>query len=116
MVSNQTEFNEKYNNKEITEIQLKNKDFEEEQLIIADYPNLETLYLRGIDSLDKLTLRNLVKLQKCTISDCGVKELVIENCSQLKEMKTPDNSLTNLEFLKNLPNLQKLNVDDNTDL
>jgi len=116
MVSNQNEFNKKFNDKEIPEIQLKNEDFEEEQLVIADYPNLETLYLRGIDSLDKLVLQNLGKLQKCTISDCGVQELVIENCSQIKELKVPDNSLTNLEFLKNLKNLQKLDVDDNAEL
>src|SRR5580765_2597662 len=113
MVNNQKEFNEKYNNKEIKEIQLKNKDFGEDQLVIENYPNLETLYLRGIDSLDKLILQNLGKLQKCTISDCGVQELVIENCSQIKELKVDDNSLTNLEFLKNLPNLRKLNADDN---
>jgi hypothetical protein len=116
MVSNQTEFNEKYNDKEVTEIQLKNKDFEEKQLVIEDYPNLETLYLRGIDSLDTLIFRNLGKLQKFTISDCGVQELVIENCSQIKELKVDDNSLTSMEFLKNLPNLQKLNIDDNPEL
>jgi predicted nucleic acid-binding Zn-ribbon protein len=115
MVSNQTEFSNTYS-KEITEIRFKNKDFIEKQLVIEDYPNLETLYLRGIDSLDKLILRNLKQLQKCTISGCGVQELVIENCSQVKELKTDDNSLTNLEFLKNLPNLQKLNIDDNAEL
>jgi len=115
MVSNQNEFNNTYP-KEITEIKLKNENFDEERLVIEDYPNLETLYLRGIDSLDKLVLRDLPQLQKCTISDCGVKELVIENCPQIKELKADDNSLTSLEFSKNLLNLQKLNVDDNTEL
>jgi len=115
MVNNQNEFNKEYNNKETTEIKIKNEDFEG-QLIVENYPSLEILYLRGIDSIDKIILKNLTQLQKCTISDCGVQELVIENCPQIKELNVSNNSLTNLEFLKNVEKLQKLDVDDNTTL
>jgi Leucine-rich repeat (LRR) protein len=115
MVSSQTEFNNKYS-KEAKDIKLKNKDFKEKQLIVENYSSLERLYLRGIDSIDKVILSNLKQLEKCTISDCGIQELVIENCSQIKELDVSDNSLTSLEFLASLKNLEELEVDGNPKL
>ena len=80
MVNNQTEFNNKYKTKEVKEIKIKDEYDFQGQLVITDYSNLEKLYLHDIDSVDKVTLKNLPQLQKCTIWDCGLKELVIEKC------------------------------------
>jgi hypothetical protein len=114
MVNNQDEFNNKFP-KEIKEIKLKNKEFIG-QLVIENYPNLKKLHLRNVKSIDKVNLRNLTQLQECTISDCGVQELVFENCSQVKELDIADNSLTNLEFLISLENLEKLKLERNAEL
>jgi hypothetical protein len=114
MVNNQIEFNNKFL-QEKTEIKLKNKCFVG-QLVIADYSNLKKLNLRNVKTIDKIILRNLVQLQECTISDCGVKELVIENCPQAKELNVSDNSLTNLEFLISLEKLEKLELERNAEL
>lgn len=111
MVNNQNEFNKEYS-KEIEEIELENKDFEG-QLIIEGYSELKDLYLRVMKSIDKITLKNLTQLQECTIWDCGVEELVIENCPQIKILNVRNNSLTNLEFLKDLDNLKELELDGN---
>ncbi|MCE8163173.1 MAG: hypothetical protein I3273_02955 [Candidatus Moeniiplasma glomeromycotorum] len=115
MVSNQIEFNEKYS-KEILEIKLKDEDFDEEQLVIENYLNLEKLYLRDIDSIGKIILKDLPKLKECTIWGCETKDLIIDNCPQLKTLNVRNNSLTNLEFLLNLENLEALEVDGNTEL
>jgi hypothetical protein len=61
MVNNQTEFNEKYP-KETKEIRIKNKDFQG-QLIIEDYLKLEKLYLRDIENIEKIILKNLPQLK-----------------------------------------------------
>ncbi|CAG8504554.1 9730_t:CDS:2 [Ambispora gerdemannii] len=115
MVKNQNEFNEKFNDKEIDEIEIKRKKFEG-QLIIKDYSKLEEIYLYNVSSIDKITLKDLPQLEKCTIRGCGIKELAIENCSQIKELNVESNLLTSLEFAKNLPNLQRLEVDGNLEL
>jgi len=69
MVNNQIEFNNTYfNNKEIIkEIKIETEDFEEEQLVIEGYPNLEKLYLYDIQEINKITLKDLPQLQECTI-------------------------------------------------
>lgn len=115
MVSNQTEFNEKYP-QEVKEIKLKAEDFDEERLVIENYPNLERLCLKDIDIIDKIILKNLEWLQECTIWDCGMKELIIENCLQIKKLNVRSNSLTNLEFLISLKNLEELEINGNTQL
>jgi len=67
MVNNQKEFNEKYNSKEIKEIEIKrNRNFQGE-LTIEDYLELKNLNLRDVKSINKITLKNLFKLQGCTI-------------------------------------------------
>ncbi|CAG8539793.1 138_t:CDS:1 [Ambispora leptoticha] len=115
MVKNQIEFNEKYDNKEIDEIEIKRKNFQG-SLIIENYSKLEEIYLYNVLSIDEITLKNLPQLEKCTIRGCGVKKLAIENCSQIKELNVESNFLTSLEFVKNLPNLQRLEVDGNSEL
>jgi len=55
------------NNKEIKEIEIEYENFEEKKLVIEDYSNLEKLYLQSIESIDKITLKNLPQLQECTI-------------------------------------------------
>jgi len=45
-----------------------------------------------------------------------MKELEIENCLQIKKLNVRRNSLTNLEFLKNLENLEELEIDGNDKL
>lgn len=112
MVNNQTEFNEKYS-KEIKEIKEENEDFEEQHLIIENYPNLEKVYLYDVQDIEKVILKNLPQLQECTIWDCGTKELVITNCPQIQKLNIRQNNLTSLEFLKSLENLENLELDGN---
>ena len=114
MVNNQNEFNEKYSHEE-QEIKIRYKKFQG-QLVIGNYPKLERLQLLKVNSIDKITLRNLVQLQECTIQGCSVVELVIENCSQIKTLNVRNNSLTNLEFLINLEKLEVLELDGNPEL
>ena len=115
MVDNQKRFNEIYP-KETPEIKIKDEDFDEEQLAVENYSNLERLYLRDIDSIEKITLKNLEQLKECTIWGCETKDLVIENCPQIKKLNIRSNSLTSLEFLANLGNLKELELDGNTEL
>ncbi|PWU07021.1 MAG: hypothetical protein C5B43_00955 [Verrucomicrobia bacterium] len=65
MIKNQVWFERNYC-EERKEINLKYEDFQG-QLLVEDYPQLERLYLRHIDSIEKITLRNLTKLKECTI-------------------------------------------------
>jgi len=67
MVNNQIEFNEKYNNKEVTEIEIRRSRNFQGELVIEDYSELEKLNLRDIRSIDKVILKNLTQLQECTI-------------------------------------------------
>jgi hypothetical protein len=67
MVNNQTEFNNKYTDKTITEVEIKrNRNFQGE-LIIEDYSELQKLNLRDIKSIEKIILKNLADLQEVTI-------------------------------------------------
>ena len=66
MVNNQIEFNNKYP-KEVKEITIKRYRNFQGQLVIENYSELEKLNLRDIRSIDKITLKNLVQLQECTI-------------------------------------------------
>lgn len=116
MVNNQIEFNEKYNNKEVTEIEIRRSRNFQGELVIEDYSELEKLNLRDIRSIDKVILKNLTQLQECTIWDCGTKELVIKNCPQIKKLNVRKNSLTSLECLANLANLTKLDIAINPNL
>lgn len=116
MVNNQEEFNEKYFSKEVKEIVIRrNRNFQG-QLVFEDYPGLENINLRDIRSIDKITLKNLPQLKECTIWDCGIKELVIENCPQLEKLNVRKNFLTSLEFLLNLRNLTELEIKGNLEL
>ena len=116
MVNNQKEFNEKYPNKEIKEIEIKrNRNFHG-QLVIEDYSKLESLNLRDIRSIGKVVLRNLGELKECTIWDCGMEKLVIENCPKLETLNVRKNDLTSLEFLVNLRNLTELEIQGNPKL
>jgi len=68
MVNNQTEFNKKYpKDKKEKQIRIREENNFQGQLVIEDYQDLEKLYLRGVKSVDKVTLRNLTRLQECTI-------------------------------------------------
>ncbi|CAG8543714.1 6949_t:CDS:2 [Cetraspora pellucida] len=111
MVNNQIEFNEKYS-KKIKEIEIECEDFEEQLLVIENYPNLEKLYLQDVDNIEKITLKNLTQLQECTIWNCSTKDLVIENCPQIRKINVRSNLLTSLEFLGNLEELEELEIDD----
>jgi len=66
MVNTQIKFNENYP-KEVKQIEIKTEDFEEQQLNIEDYPDLEKLYLHDVQEIEKITLINLTRLQECTI-------------------------------------------------
>ncbi|CAG8567080.1 1308_t:CDS:2 [Ambispora gerdemannii] len=101
-------------NKEVTEIELKYKTKFQGQLVIENYLELEKLCLQDVRSVDKVVLKNLTKLQECTIRGCNVKELIIENCSRAKKLNVRKNSLTNLEFLKGLDDLKELDLYGNT--
>ncbi|KLL05388.1 MAG: hypothetical protein MRERV_1c064 [Mycoplasmataceae bacterium RV_VA103A] len=101
--------------KETKEIEIEYEDFEG-QLVIEDYPNLEKIELREIVNIDKITLKNLLQLQECTIWDCGMKELIIENCPRIKKLNVRQNLLTSLEFLANLENLEELEIHGNSEL
>jgi hypothetical protein len=113
MVNNQEWFNERYS-EEIEEIEIEYEDFEG-QLVVENYSKLEKLYLLdGI--IDKVALKDLPQLQECTIRDCKMQDLVIENCPQLRKLNVRSNCLTNLGFLENLENLKELEIDDNAKL
>jgi len=115
MVNNQIEFNNEYN-KEVTEIEITDEYDFEGQLIIENYPNLKSLYLRDIETIEKITLKNLGQLQECTVRDCETKNLVIENCPQIGKLSVENNLLTNLGFIKDLENLEELKINGNTEL
>jgi len=63
-ISNKDELNNAKQAKEIT-IE-RNRNFKG-QLVIEDYSELEKLYLRDVRQVDKITLKNLARLQECTI-------------------------------------------------
>nr|CAG8443473.1 13420_t:CDS:2 [Entrophospora candida] len=65
------------------EIEFEDKKFEG-QLVIEDYPELELLYLQNIKNVDKI-----------------------------EKLKVRKNLLTNLEFIKDLENLETLEIDGN---
>jgi len=115
MVNSRIEFNKKYSDKESRkEIKIETEDFdEEEQLDIEDYLNLEKLYLYDIQEIGRIALKNLPQLKECTIWDCGVQDLSIENCPQIRKLNIRQNNLTSLEFLKYLDNLENLEIDGN---
>lgn len=109
MVNNQNEFNNQYS-KELKKIEIKrNRNFQG-QLVIENYPELESLNLRDIRGIDKVILKNLTQLQECTIWDCSIKELIIDNCPQIKKLIVRSNLLTSLEFVKDLKNLEELDL------
>jgi len=116
MVKNQIEFNNKFPlPKKDKEIKIRYKKFTGE-LVIEDYLELENLQLLKVTKIEKLILRNLTQLKECTIQGCGMVELVIDNCPQVKILNIRNNSLTNLNFLVNLENLAELKMDGNTQL
>lgn len=96
-------------------IKVTDEDFQG-QLIIEDYPELEEIYLHDVESIDKIVLKNLPQLQKCTIWNCGTKDLVAENCPQLKTLNVRSNYLTNLEFVVDLEHLEELEIDGNSEI
>src|SRR4051794_23366634 len=98
MVNDQIGFNNTYSSQQIKEVNLRRKRFTGE-LIIKDYSELEVLNLREIRKIDKLVLKNLTQLQEVIIWDCGIKELIIENCPQVRKLNLRKNSLINLEFV-----------------
>ncbi|CAI2161631.1 15281_t:CDS:2 [Funneliformis geosporum] len=86
MVNNQNEFNEKFSNKKVKQIEsLHNRSFQGE-LIIEDYSELKILNLREVTNIDKIILKNL-----------------------------PKNLLDSLEFIKDLENLEELEVDESNE-
>lgn len=117
MVKSQIEFNEKHPKEKAEKvIRIREEKKFKGQLVVEDYPNLEKLYLREVKSVDKIILRNLTSLQECTIRDCCMERLVIENCSQIKKLNIENNLLTNLDFIKDLKNLEELKLDGNAEL
>jgi hypothetical protein len=116
MVNNQKQFNEKYNDKEVKELEItRNRNFQGE-LIIENYSELEKLNLREVKSIEKIILKDLPNLKDCAIWKCNAKELIIENCLQIKNLNIRRNLLTNLEFIKDLENLETLEIDGNDKL
>ncbi|RHZ35829.1 leucine-rich repeat domain-containing protein [endosymbiont GvMRE of Glomus versiforme] len=111
MKYNQEWFDKEYP-KTAQKIKLTDENFQG-QLIIESYLQLEKLHLQDIENINKVTLKNLPQLQECTIWNCGMQDLVIENCPQLKTLNVRRNLLTNLEFLINLENLEELEIDGN---
>jgi hypothetical protein len=67
MVNNQNDFNEKYNCKEVKEIEIRrNRNFQGE-LIIENYSELENLNLKDVKNVDKIILKDLPRLRECAI-------------------------------------------------
>lgn len=116
MVNNQQEFNEQYHSKKTKEIEFKRSIDFQGSLVIEGYLELEKLELRDNESIDKVILRNLPQLQESIIWNCNTKDLVIENCPQIKKLNVCKNLLTNLEFLNDLNNLELLEVEGNSEL
>ncbi|KLL04557.1 MAG: hypothetical protein MRERV_18c014 [Mycoplasmataceae bacterium RV_VA103A] len=115
MVNNQNEFNSKYPKDWKEKIEIKRGNFQG-QLVIEDYSESESLNLRNVKNIDKVVLRNLPQLKECVVWDCNTRDLVIEDCPQLKKLVIYKNLLTNLEFLKDLNNLEELKIDGNAEL
>jgi len=111
MVNNQIEFNNKFA-KETKEVKIIYKKFVGE-LVVENYSELEKLQLLKVNKIEKLTLGNLTQLKECTIQGCGVVKIVIDNCFQMEKLNIKNNSLTSLDFLKNLDNLTELEIDGN---
>ncbi|CAG8437404.1 6946_t:CDS:2 [Ambispora leptoticha] len=97
------------------DIEIEYEDFEE-SLIIENYPNLTKIEIADTNKVEKLTLKNLLSLENCSITNCKLEKLVIENCPKLSEINVRNNSLIELEFTKNLNSLIKLEVDGNKEI
>src|SRR5438874_287472 len=106
MTNNQEWFNNECP-KDIKKIKLQYEDFEGD-FVVEDYSDLEKLYLLDLKSINKLTLKNLTNLQDCTIRECDLKDLVIEDCPQIKKLNVRSNLLTSLKFLSSLTNLEEI--------
>ncbi|CAG8535718.1 1578_t:CDS:2 [Cetraspora pellucida] len=87
-------------------------DFEG-SLIIKDQLSLKSISISDAKSIRELTLSNLANLEDCKIYHCGLEKLIIRNCPHLKSLVIRNNSLTNLNFVKDLTNLQTLKIDGN---
>jgi hypothetical protein len=110
----QRQFDQKYPKTE-EEIELKHKKFQG-SLVIEGYPELEEIYLYDVRNIDEVILKNLPKLEACTISVCGMKNLIIEDCLQIKNLDVQNNFLTALDFSQNLEKLEKLTIEGNPSL
>ncbi|MDR1670451.1 MAG: hypothetical protein LBR43_01825 [Spiroplasmataceae bacterium] len=114
MTYNQEQINKEFT-KQIKEIELEDENFEG-NLIIENYSSLEKIYLQNIESIEQITLKDLPNLQEIAIWDCGLQELVIENCPNIKILNLRKNSLNDLNFLINLDSLQELEITGNSKL
>lgn len=110
--NSQTWFNREFS-KSIREIKIEYDEFEG-SLIIENYPDLSEINLADIDGkIDKLTLKSLPNLKAIRIYNCKLEFLIIENCSEIKILNVRNNFLTNLNFIKDLSNLKRLEIDGN---
>lgn len=64
----------------------------------------------------RLNLKGFVNLKRLNCSDNQLTSLDLSDCPDLIELKCNNNQLTNLNFLKSVPNLEKLEIQDNKNL
>jgi hypothetical protein len=105
MVNAQDYLNKNYS-KQIQELDLVNQELEGE-LIISDWPNLESIKCGNNPELTGIKLDNLPKLEHFHAGNCRLTNLTIDNCSNISDFNTSNNLLTDTDFLKSL-NVGKL--------
>ena len=103
---NAQEWLDKNYSKEVKELDLANQDLVG-QLIIQDFPDLESIKCGNNKNLASIKLINLPKLNYFHANGCQVAYLTIDNCPEINELNIANNLLTNTSFLSSL-NPEKL--------
>ncbi|CAG8568042.1 826_t:CDS:1, partial [Scutellospora calospora] len=81
------------------------------ELIISDYPNLDTIDLKNHE-LTTLTINNCPNLKSVNVRGNKLSKLEMVNCEQVSELMAGNNELSQLD-LSTYSNLKKLIVPDN---
>jgi hypothetical protein len=107
MVNAQEYLNKVYS-KEITQIDLNDKDLKGE-LIIENFPNLEKVECRNNKGITSIKLVNLPNLDYFHANNCQIDSLMVNNCPNITFFNVANNNLSNTKFLGEL-NSEKLSV------
>jgi len=106
------------NKQQITKITFDGKILLEGDLVIEDFPNLDTItipdcdYPERMSNLPKVQIRNCPQLKQVKINFFEVQNFSISSCPQVERLNLEDNSLTDLD-ISELTNLTSLDCSNN---